>query len=97
MPKFEVVSVTDAVVRTAKGPRAGLSREYLAYISDLGPGQAGKLEASDGETTAGVRRRLGIAAKLAGKDVVIKRTGDAIYFWVRGQEVRRRGRSRKAL
>ena len=44
-----------------------------------------------------VRRRLGVAAKLSGKDITIKRQGNEVYFWVqaeprpRGQQGQRRG------
>ena len=41
-------------------------QEYLGYIDQLTKGQAGKLVASAGETTATVRRRIGAAARAAG-------------------------------
>ena len=89
-------------MQSATGKRAQITREYLDYIGRLGRGQAGKLEVTQGEGIRAVRRRLGGAAKLSGKEMVIKRSGDAVYFWVRGESEgaapapRRRGRPRKS-
>lgn len=96
MPKFELMSQTEAELRSATGPRAAIAREYVAYIEQLGPRKAGKLEVSEGETAGAVRRRIGAAAKLSGKDVVIKRVGDSVYFWLRSGGPRRPGRPRKS-
>ncbi len=95
MPKFELVSMEEAMMKSATGKRALVIKEYLSYIQQLREGQAGKLQAAEGETVAAIRRRLGIAAKLAGKDLTIKRVEDGIYFWVKPQGEgfpRRRGR-----
>ena len=100
MPRFQVMPVDEALMRASSGKRALINREYLGYIERLGVGQAGHLEVSEGETVGAIRRRLGSAAKAAGKDLTIKRVGDAILFWVKGQESgtspRRRGRPKKA-
>ena len=93
MPTFKVVSQQEAELRAATGRRAEITREYLGYVNQLGPGQAGCLRPSEDETIAAVRRRLGTAAKLGGKDLTIKRVGDEIYFWAK---TRRRGRPRKS-
>ena len=96
MPTFDIVSLAEAESRSASGKRAQVTREYLEYLSRLKSGQAGKLEPSDGETAAAVRRRLGTAAKLAGRNLVIRRRGDQIYFWDKpGTGPRKRGRPRK--
>ncbi len=98
MPKFEVLSKSEAELKTATGKRAELTKEYLGYIQGLRKDQAGKLTATgDGESIASVRRRLGSAARAAGKDLVIKRTGNDLYFWLanRVPNGRRRGRPRK--
>ncbi len=59
-------------------------------------GEAGRLVAGAGETTATVRRRIGAAAKAAGLKLTIRRTGDEVYFWVERRRAangrRRRGR-----
>ena len=98
MAKFEMVPQAEAEIKSATGKRAEVLSEYLGYIEKLETGQAGKLEASEGETIGAVRRRIGAAAKLAGKDMVIKRVGPEIYFWVKpdiGRTARRRVRPRK--
>ena len=99
MPKFEMISFDEALIRSATGKRARITKEYLDYIEALKPGQAGRLEAVEGERIGAVRRRLGVAAKLAKKELVIKRTGDEVFFWDRNDEKAGtrsgRGRSRK--
>ena len=98
MPKFETVSLQEAQLKTATGKRAQLAKEYLEYIQQLPEGQAGKLQPSEDERISTVRRRLGDAARLAGINLVIKRTGDELYFWVESsaeQKPSRRRRSRR--
>ena len=92
MPRFELVPIDEATLKTATGKRAEVAREYLGYIDRLEEGQAGRLQASEGETTAAIRRRLGAAAKLAGKDLVIRRSNEEVYFWVQERPTRRRRR-----
>ena len=101
MPKFELIPLAEAKLSSATGKRAEVIREYVGYIEQLQEGQAGKLQITEGEETgAAVRRRLGAAAKLAGTDLVIKRAGEEVYFWVRsglpGRPRRKRGRPRKS-
>ena len=93
MPTFELVPQAEAEVTSATGKRAEITREYLGYVEQLRPGKAGKLQAAEGETASAVRRRLGAAAKLSGRSIVIKRVGEDIYFW--GKFAGRRGRPRK--
>ena len=95
MPTLEVVSRSDAELRTASKARAKALKEYIDFIEQLKGDQAGKLQAKGGETLRTVRRRLGDAGRLAGKELVIKREGDVIYFWLKASG-RRRGRPRKA-
>ena len=61
--------------------RSDAIQEYIQYIGQLRPDEAGKLTLSDGETFATVRRRLGSAAKASGKSIQIKRVAAEIYFW----------------
>ncbi len=98
MPQFEVLSLEQAMIKSATGRQAVIAREYLGYIQQLSEGEAGKLQASEGETLASVRRRLGAAAKLGGKDLVMKRVGDELYFWIReeGASPRRRRTRRES-
>ncbi len=89
MPKFELVSIEQAMMKSTTGKRAEVIREYLGYIQQLKEGQAGTLQPAEGEKVTAVRRRLGIAAKAAGKELAIRRLGDEIYFWVKSQDKER--------
>ncbi len=92
MPKFDQVPLGEAKTKTASGKRAQIIAEYVAYIEQLGDGEAGRLQAAEGEPITTVRRRLGNAARQLGKSLTIRRTGDEIYFWA--EETPRRGRGR---
>ena len=74
-------------------------RQYVDYIGQLEAGQAGKLIPDAGETTAAIRRRLGAAAQLLGKNLVVNRQGDVVFFWEEGSRptTRRRGRRKKTV
>ena len=95
MPTFDQVPLQEAMLKTATGKTAQITREYLNYIEELTEGQAGRLQPGEGESVATVRRRLGVAAKLSGKDITIKRQGDEVYFWVQ-QEPRPRRQIRRS-
>ncbi len=83
MPKLDIVPMEEAKGKSASGEkRAQILQEYLGYINQLKSGEAGRLVASAGETTATVRRRIGAAARSAGKSLTIRRAGDEVYFWV---------------
>ena len=92
MPTFEQVPLQEGMLKTATGKTAQITQEYLGYIEQLTEGQAGKLQPSEGESMATVRRRLGIAAKSSGKDITIKRQGNEVYFWVQHEPRPRRPR-----
>ena len=94
MPTFNQVPLQEAVTKTATGPRAQAAQEYLGFLEQLADGQAGRLQPAEGESVAAVRRRLGAAAKLSGKDITIRRAGDEVYFWVQSQEPRPQRRRR---
>ena len=93
MPLLEIVSRSEAEVKTAKKARAEELSQYIEFIEGLTGDQAGRLEASEGETQRTVRRRLGDAGRLIGKELVIKKDGEVMYFWLRA---RRPGRPRKS-
>ena len=96
MAKFEVMSQTKAEMDSATGKRAEIMNEYLGYLNQLAEGEAGKLEVStDNESPTALRRRIGKAAEFAGKEIVIKRKDDAVYFWL-SSGVRRQRRRRKS-
>ncbi len=92
MPIFDRVPLGEAKMKTASGKRAQIVAEYVRYIEQLGDGEAGRLQAAEGEPITTVRRRLGAAARQLKKSLTIRRTGDEIYFWA--EATRRRGRGR---
>ena len=94
MPIFDTLPLHEARASSATGQRAALLQEYMGYIQILAPGQAGKLEPGDGETTQAIRRRLTAAAEALGKELQVRRSANAVYFWT--PETPRRGRPRKS-
>ena len=96
MPRLDIVPIEEARGKSASGgKRAQILQEYQDYIDQLKSGQAGRLVAGAGETTATVRRRIGAAARAAGKKLTIRRAGDGVYFWVERQRSGN-GRRRRA-
>ena len=97
MPTFEIVPLNEAQLElTLSGKRGAVLREYVDVLRRLEPGQAGKVTANEGETTAGIRRRLATAAGLLGKTLELNRQDNVVYFWEEGEgpaPVRRRRRS----
>ena len=93
MPAFSIVSIGEARAKTATGKRAELLQEYVGYVQRVAPGEAGMLEAGEGETTQAIRRTLTAAAEVLGKNLEVRRSASAVYFWA--SEGRRRGRPRK--
>jgi hypothetical protein len=81
MPEFTTVSVTEAKLQTTSGRQGHYLHEYIDYITKLPKGEAGKLSTGAEETPATIRRRLGVAAKTLGIPLIIKRSGNDIYFW----------------
>ncbi len=81
MPKFHIVPTTEVPQRKVASREAAVRAEYVGYIDKIGRTHAGKLTPSEGETTQALRRRLGAAAKHTGKELVVKRNGQDIYFW----------------
>ena len=96
MPTLELVSLQDAQLELSLSRKSGaIMRQYVDYVTQLEPGLAGKLAPEAGEATASVRRRLGAAAQLLGKNLVVKRQGSVIFFWEQesGPPARRRAKS----
>ncbi|MCH6545400.1 MAG: hypothetical protein IH796_05300 [Deltaproteobacteria bacterium] len=96
MPKFDRVPLGEARMKTASGKRAQIIAEYVRYIEQLGDGEAGRLQAAEGEPITTVRRRLGAAARQLEKSLTIRRTGDEVYFWAAEKGRRGRGRPKAA-
>jgi hypothetical protein len=53
----------------------------FSFIQQLPQGQAGKLTVGEQEKHPTVRRRLVTAAKALGINIIIKRSGNDLYFW----------------
>jgi hypothetical protein len=81
MPDFAIVSVTEAQLRTASVRQAKYLSEYAAYIQKLPQSQAGRLRLGEQEKHATVRRRLIVSAKVLGIPLIIRRSGNDLYFW----------------
>jgi hypothetical protein len=81
MPEFTTVSVQEAQMRTVPGRQGTFMNEYADYIQQLPQGQAGKLRIGEDEKQSTVRRRLVSAAKTMHIPLIIKRSGNDIYFW----------------
>ena len=103
MPKLDIIPMEEAKVKTASESasvrkRAQILQEYSGYIDQLKSGQAGRLVPGDGETVSTIRRRIGAAARQAGKNLFIKRVGDEVYFLVEKRKARncRRRRGKRA-
>jgi hypothetical protein len=100
MPNFAIVSLEDAKLQTTSGRQRESLNEYAGYIQQLSRGKAGMLHPEEDENPATIRRRLTVAAKTLGIDLIIKRSGQDIYFWTAALEEakprpRRGGRRRR--
>jgi hypothetical protein len=96
MPEFTTVSVKEAQIRTIPGRQGTFMNEYIDYIQQLPKGQAGRLRVEEQEKPMTVRRRLAVASQALGIPLIIKRSGNDVYFWQENGEVEqprpRRGR-----
>ena len=92
MPQFTTTSLEEAQRLTGGGKREKDLAAYLESVNGLVVGTAGKVVPAEGETLSTVRRRVGDAARRSGRDFEIRRTEDAVYFWIK--DGRRRGRPR---
>jgi hypothetical protein len=81
MPEFTTVSVQEAQMRTIPGRQGRYLNEYIDYIQHVPSGQAGKLRIADEEKLLTVRRRLITAAQAMNIPLIIKRSGNELYFW----------------
>jgi hypothetical protein len=81
MPEFTTVSVQEAQLRTIPGRQGKFLGEYANYIQQLPPGQAGRLRVLETEKPLTIRRRLVVAAQMLGINLIIKRSGQDVYFW----------------
>ncbi len=96
MPNFSTMSVQEALRLTGGGKRQKDLAAYLESINSLDRGSAGVVEPSQGESLSTVRRRLGDAARLSGREIEIRRGEGAVYFWIKDGRRRSGPRPRKA-
>jgi hypothetical protein len=96
MPEFTTVPVHEAQLRTSPGRHGQFINEYADYIQQLSSGQAGKLSPTEKENPATIRRRLKAVATALDTKLIIKRSGENVYFWkedgAEEEPSRRRGR-----
>jgi hypothetical protein len=97
MPEFTTVSVQEAQMRTIPGRQGRFINEYADYIQQVPTGQAGKLTIGQSEKHPTVRRRLVSAANALNIALIIKRSGNDLYFWREdgGEEQTRPRRGRR--
>jgi hypothetical protein len=81
MPEFTTVSVQEAQLRTIPGRQGSFMNEYANYIQQLPKGQAGRLKTEESENPLTIRRRLAVIAQTLGIPLIIKRSGNDVYFW----------------
>jgi hypothetical protein len=81
MPEFTTVSVQEAQIRTIPGRQGTFMNEYVDYIQQLPRGQAGRLKIGESENPLTIRRRLVTATQMLGINLIIKRSGQDVYFW----------------
>jgi hypothetical protein len=81
MPEFTTVSVTEAQLRTIPGRQGRYISEFADYIQQVPNGQAGRLKIEESENPLTIRRRLVSAAKAMAVPLIIKRSGNDLYFW----------------
>jgi hypothetical protein len=81
MPEFTTVSVQEAQIRTIPGRQGRFINEYADYIQQVSSGQAGKLHVLERENSLTIRRRLVTAAQTMQIPLIIKRSGNDLYFW----------------
>jgi hypothetical protein len=81
VPEFTTVSVQEAKLRTLSGRQGAFMTEYIGYIQQLPKGQAGRLSIGESDNPLTIRRRLAVAAQTLGINLIIKRSGNDVYFW----------------
>jgi hypothetical protein len=86
MPEFTTVSMKEATLQTSSARQKRYLHEYIDYITTLPKGQAGRLRTGEEEKHATIRHRLGVAAKTLGISLIIKRSGNDLYFWQESTE-----------
>ncbi len=94
MPEFTTVSVQEAQLRTIPGRQGQFMKEYADYIQQLPHGQAGKLSVGEEEKHTAIRRRLVATAKALNIPLIVKCSGNDLYFWREDGEEQPRSKRR---
>ena len=81
MPDFAIVSIQDAKLQTIPSRQRTYLNEYAGYIQQLSPGMAGKLHPLEDEKLTTIRRRLVVTAQTLDATLIIRRSGEDLYFW----------------
>jgi hypothetical protein len=81
MPEFTTVATNEAQLRTIPGRQGKFINQYADYIQQVSSGQAGKLHVLESENPSTIRRRLMSAATAMNIHLIIKRSGNDLYFW----------------
>jgi hypothetical protein len=81
MPEFTTVSMTEATLQTSSGRQKRYLAEYIDYIKTLPKGQAERLTIGEQEKHTSVRRQLVTTAKAMNIPLIVKRSGNDLYFW----------------
>jgi hypothetical protein len=95
MPEFATISVKEAKLRTLSGRQGTFINEYADYLQQLPTGQAGRLRIGESEKHTTVRRRLVVTAKAMNIPLIIKRSGNDVYFWREGRAEEQPGNKRR--
>jgi hypothetical protein len=94
MPELTTVSVQEAKLRTIPGRQGKFINEYAEHIQQVSSGQAGKLHVLESENPVTIRRRLASAATAMHIPLIIKRSGNDLYFWRKDGEAEQPRRKR---
>jgi hypothetical protein len=78
MPDFSIVPMREAQASTSAGRQGRFIQEYIRQIPQ---GQAGKLHLGEHENPLTIRRRLDSAVQAVDIKLIIKRSGQDMFFW----------------
>ena len=81
MPTFDTLPLHEACASSATGQRNGAASGIYRVHPARNPRTGGEAGAREGETTQAVRRRFAKAAQALGKDLEVRRSANAVYFW----------------
>jgi hypothetical protein len=81
MPEFAIVPIREAQASIIAGRQGKFMQEYIRYIRQISQGKAGKLHLGEQENPVTIRRRFASAAQAIDIKLIIKRSGQDVYFW----------------